>query len=162
MDVFAVGEPQLMDAARIQPRAVEKCDRARVLGHRNVEQFEPCGLQALVRGLVGDGHDVADRLQRVRAHMRLRQVAAGDDLGRARVADVDGGEVLRRALMGEPEDAAAVLGDLDRHAFADAAEAVELVVRQLAKFQIAVSAMCPSLRDWSILWSPGWRGTGRG
>ena len=53
-----------------------------------------------------------------------------DDLGRARIGDVDAGEVLRRALVREPQDAAAVLGDLDRHALAHAAEAVELVVGQ--------------------------------
>ncbi len=63
--------------------------------------------------------------------MRLRQIAPRNDLGRARVADIDGGEVFRRALMGEPQDAAAVLGDLDRHALADAAKAVKLVMRQL-------------------------------
>jgi len=33
--------------------------------------------------------------------------------------------------MGEPQNAAAVLGDLDRHALADPAEPVELVVCQL-------------------------------
>ena len=63
--------------------------------------------------------------------MRLRQVAAGDDLGRARIADIDRGEILRRAFVGEPQDAPPVLGDLDRHALADAAKAVELMVRQL-------------------------------
>src|SRR6266446_3911815 len=62
-----------------------------------------------------------------------RQVGARDDLRSARVADIDGGEVLRRALMGEPQDAAAVLGYLDRHALADATKPVELVMRKLPK-----------------------------
>ncbi len=57
-----------------------------------------------------------------------RQVGLHDDLGLRGIGDVDGGEVLGRALVREPQDAAAVLGDLDRHALAHAAEAVELVV----------------------------------
>jgi hypothetical protein len=72
MDVLPVGEPQLVDAARVRAGAVEKSDRAGVLRHRDVEQFEAGGLQPMMCGLVGDGHDVADRFQRVRAHMRSR------------------------------------------------------------------------------------------
>ena len=60
--------------------------------------------------------------------MRLRQVGLHHHLGLARIGDVDGGEILRRALVREPEDAAAVGRDLDRHAFAHAAEAVEHVM----------------------------------
>ena len=50
------------------------------------------------------------------------------DLRLARIGDVDGGEILRRALMRQPDDAPAVRRDLDRHAFAHAAEAVERVL----------------------------------
>ncbi len=60
--------------------------------------------------------------------MGLRQVGLHHDLGLARIGHVDGGEILRRALVREPQDAAAVGRDLDRHAFAHAAEAVEHVV----------------------------------
>ena len=63
--------------------------------------------------------------------MRLRQIGAGDNLGVARVADIDPGEVFRCAFVREPQDAAAVLGDLDRHPLADPAKTVELVVCQL-------------------------------
>jgi hypothetical protein len=35
--------------------------------------------------------------------------------------------------MSKPQDAAAVFGDLDRHAFADPAETIELVMRELSK-----------------------------
>src|SRR6516164_7395651 len=63
--------------------------------------------------------------------MRLRQVGPRDQLWRTRIADIDRGEVLRRAFVGEPQNAAPVLGDLDRHALADPAEPVELVMRQL-------------------------------
>ena len=58
----------------------------------------------------------------------VRQVGLADHLGLARIGDVDGGEILRRALVRQPDDAAAVRRDLHRHAFAHAAEAVEQVV----------------------------------
>src|SRR5713101_3355451 len=133
MDVLTVGKPQLVHAAGSRPGAVEEADRARVLRHRDVEQLEPRRLQPLLRRLIGDRQDVADRFQRVRAHMGLRQIGACDDLWGARIADIDGGEVLWCALMGEPQDAAAVLGYLDRHALADSAKPVELVMRELPK-----------------------------
>ena len=40
------------------------------------------------------------------------------------------GEILRRAFVREPDDASAVLCDLHRHAFAHAAEAAEIVLRE--------------------------------
>ena len=109
-------------------RAVEERDRFRLLRHRDVEQLEPGRLQALFLGLVGHRHQVAAGLERVGAHVRLRQIGLHHHLGLARIGDVDGGEVLRRALVREPEDAPAVGRDLDRHAFAHAAEAVERVL----------------------------------
>ena len=60
--------------------------------------------------------------------MGLRQVGLHDDLGPARIGDIDGGEILRRALVREPDDAPPVGRDLHRHAFAHAAETVELVL----------------------------------
>src|SRR5215472_10890366 len=63
--------------------------------------------------------------------MRLRQVGACDQLWRTRIADIDRGKVLWRALMREPQDTAPVLGDLDRHALANPAEPVEFVMCQL-------------------------------
>ena len=130
MDVFAVAEPELMHAARGRPRAVEERDRLRILRLRNVEQLEAGRLQILLRGLVGDRHHVAAGLERVRAHVGVRQIGLADDLGLARVGDVDGGEILRRALVRQPDDAASVRRDLHRHAFAHAAEAREHVVGQ--------------------------------
>src|SRR5262249_50559821 len=58
----------------------------------------------------------------------LRQVGLHHHLGLAWIGYVDGGEILRRAFMREPEDAAAVGRDLDRHAFAHAAQTVEQVM----------------------------------
>src|SRR6516162_280739 len=65
--------------------------------------------------------------------MGLRQIGPRNDLRRARVADVDSGKILWRALMRQPQDAASVLGNLDRHALANAAEPVELVMCELPK-----------------------------
>ena len=164
MDVFAVGEPQLMDAARGRARSNRKSVIER--GFSGIEMSNssnPAGCRPGCCRLVGDGQDVADRLQRVRAHMRLRQVAAGDDLWRARIADVDRGEVLRRAFMRQPQDAAPVLGDLDRHALADAAEAVELMVRQLAKIpDRGIGHVSTPEGLIGYYGSPWFGGTGRG
>ena len=52
--------------------------------------------------------------------------------------------------MRQPQDAAAVLGDLDRHALADAAEPVERVMRELRKFQITVSLDVPVDVPWAM------------
>ena len=130
MDVFAVAEPELVHAARGRPRAVEERDRARLLRHRDVEQLHAGRLLALLLGLVGDRHDVAADLKRIRAHVLLRQVGLHHHLGVARIGDIDRGEILRRALMRQPDDAAPVGRDLHRHALAHAAEAVQLVLGQ--------------------------------
>jgi hypothetical protein len=58
----------------------------------------------------------------------MRQLGLHHDFRLARVGHVDRGEILRCALMREPDDAPAVLRDLDRHALAHAAEAGELVM----------------------------------
>ena len=133
VDVFAIGKPQLMNAARMGPGAIEERDRTRGFRHRDVEQLEPRGLQPLLFRLIGDRHDVADRFQRIRAHMGLRQIGPCDDFRGAWIADIDGGKIFRRALVSQPQDAAPVLGDLDRHALANAAEPVELVMCELPK-----------------------------
>ena len=129
MDRLAIGEPQLVDAARMSARSGRKrrCCAGFPAPRCRTTRSRPAAGRACVR-LVGDGHDVADRLQRIGAHLRLRQVGAGDDFRRARVADIDRREILRRAFMREPQDAPPVLGELHRHAFAHPAEAVERVV----------------------------------
>ena len=104
----------------------------------------PAGFSPAFCRLVGDRHDVADRLQRIGAHLRLRQVGARDDLRVLRVGDIDRGEVLRRALMRQPQDAPAVLGELHRHAFAHAAEAVERVVRRADACSTLLAMECSS------------------
>ena len=129
MDELAVAEPELVHAARMRSGAVDEGDRFRIFRHRNVEQFEAGGLQSLLLGLVGDRHDIAGDLQRVRPHVALGQRGLHDDARLARIGYVDGGEVLGRAFVREPQDAPAVGSDLDRHAFAHAAEAIELMMR---------------------------------
>ena len=123
VNVLAVAEPQLVHAARIRPRAVHERDRLRVLRLGDIEQLEARRLLADLLGLVGDRQDVAGELERIGAHERLRQVGLAHHLGLARIGYVDGGEILRRALVREPDDAPSVRRDLHRHAFAHAAEA---------------------------------------
>ena len=60
--------------------------------------------------------------------MCLRQVGLHHHLGLARIGHIDGGEILRRALVREPDDASPIGRDLHRHAFTHAAEAAELVL----------------------------------
>src|SRR5262245_46205566 len=82
--------------------------------------------------------------------MRLRQVGLHHHARLARIGHVDGGEVLRRALVREPQDAAAVGRDLDRHAFAHAAEAVEQVMAEQLEIpgdRAAVALRCGLGRD---------------
>ena len=128
--VIAVAEPQLMHAARIRTGAVDEGDALRIFRHRNVEQLEARRLLPDLLALISDRHDVADDLQRIRAHEAFRQFGLHHDLRIARIGDVDAGEILRRALMREPDDAAAILRDLDRHALAHAAEAREFVMAE--------------------------------
>ena len=128
--VFAVAEPQLMHAARRRARAIEKRDRAWAFRHRYVEQLQARRLLPDLLRLIGHRHDVAGQFERVRAHIALRQFGLHHDFGLARIGDIDGGEILRRALVRQPDDAAAVFGDLHAHAFAHAAEAAEIVLRQ--------------------------------
>ncbi len=147
VDVLAVAEPELVDAAGVFARAVEERDRARLLRVGDVEQLHAGRLQVLLLGLVGDRHDVSARLERVRAHVAGRQVGLADHFRLARIGDVHGGEVLRRALMREPHYAAAVRRDLQRHAFAHAAETVEHVVREQLEVPVddAVAALAGGL-----------------
>ncbi len=130
MDILAVAEPELVDAARARARRVEIGDRLRLLRPRHVEQIEAGGLLAGLLRLVGDGEQVAADLQAVGAHEALRQRGLHDHARVARVAHVEAREVLRRALVRGPEDTPPVGRDLDRQPLAHAAETVELVMRE--------------------------------
>ena len=128
--VFAVAEPELVHAARIRPRAIEERDRFRIFRLGDVEQLEAGRLEPNLLRLVGHRHDVVGDLERIRTHVGLRQVGLHHHFRMARIGDVDRGEILRRALVREPQDAAAVRRDLDRHALAHAAEPLQLVLCQ--------------------------------
>src|SRR5262249_39072171 len=58
----------------------------------------------------------------------------------------DGGKILRRAFVREPEDAAAVGRDLDRHAFAHAAETVEQVMAE----ELEIPGDRPAVATWTF------------
>src|SRR5262249_5798880 len=63
----------------------------------------------------------------------------------------DGGKILRRAFMREPEDAPAVRRDLDRHAFAHAAKAVEQVMGDELEVPRDRSAVAERPLHWCAL-----------
>jgi hypothetical protein len=56
------------------------------------------------------------------------QVGLEDHRRLAWIGDVHGGDVLGRRLVGQPQHAAAVAGELDHHALADVAEPAEVVL----------------------------------
>ena len=107
-------------------------DELRLLRHADVEQVETRGRQPRRLRLVGNRHHVADDVERIRAHLRVRQLGLDHDPRGARIGHVDAGEVLRRRFVREPQDAAAVARELHRHALADAAEALQLVMGEKA------------------------------
>ena len=107
----------------------------RPLRHADVEQVEARGSQSGRLCLIGDGHHLADDIEGVRAQLRVRQLGLDNDSRRSRIRDVDTGEILGRGLVREPQDAALVTGELQRHAFADAPEALQLVMRDKAHVQ---------------------------
>src|SRR5262245_48560726 len=147
-----------MYATRAWSRSVDVGDGFWLLRHRDIEKLEARRLLPVLLHLVGNRHDVADCLQRVRPHVRLGQIGLDDDLGRTRVGYINGGEVFGRALMRQPQDAAPILGDLYRHALAHAAEATKLVmsnkleilddrlVRALACHVLSLDKIAPALR----------------
>ena len=65
----------------------------------------------------------------------MRQFGLRYDPGFARIADVDGGEILGRGLMREPQNTPAIRRDLHVDAFPDTAEAIELVLGQQFEIQ---------------------------
>jgi hypothetical protein len=113
----------------------EASKKAHALGLRrigHVEDLDPGRLQADRLRLVGDHQEIAGHVERVRAHVAVRQVGLEDHRGLARIADVQRGQVLGCGLVREPQHALAVARELDDHALADVAEAVELVLREQA------------------------------
>ena len=127
---LAIDEPYGVDTARVRSRRIEMRDEARYLGRADIENVEPGRLQAWIPGLVRHDHCVADNIQRIRAHPRMRQLGLDDDFGVARIAHVHRGEILRRRFVREPEDAPLIAGDLHPHAFAHAAKSLQFMVRK--------------------------------
>ena len=79
--------------------------------------------------LVGDAHHVAEDFDRVRPHLACGSSVWMTIFGFFGIGHVDRREVLRRAFVAQPHDAAAVLRLLHAHAFADAAEPAQFVLR---------------------------------
>jgi hypothetical protein len=132
---FAVDEPQRVHAARMRPGGIEMGNELWLLRHADVEQVEPRGRQSCALCLIGDGHHIADDVERIRAHLGVRQLGLGHDPRRSRVRHVDAGEILGRGFVREPQHAAAVARELHRHALTDAAKALQLVMGKKAHVQ---------------------------
>ena len=129
---------------------IEKRDRRRRLRFADVEEFDARGLGAGLGHLIGDGENIARCLQRIRAHIVVRERGLADDARRARIADIDAGEILWRPFMRDPEDPASILRDLQAHALPDATEAAHGVVRQELHIlrDGALHAAAPGLRSF--------------
>ena len=128
VDIFAVDEPKRVHAARMGTGAVEEGYRLGILRIGDIEQVDAGGLFASDGRLIGDCQKVAGHLQRIRAHPVVRQLRLADDLGLARIADVDAGEIRRCGFMRDPQYAPAVASDLHRHTFAAIAESAQIVM----------------------------------
>jgi hypothetical protein len=60
----------------------------------------------------------------------MRERGLADDSRRAGIADIDGGEILRRPFMRDPENSASIFRDLKAHSLPDATETAQRVVGQ--------------------------------
>lgn len=125
---LAIDEPKLMDAAGGGAGAIEEANGAWLFGDRDVEHLDTCGLQSVRAGLVGDGHEVAANLERVGTDISMGQRGLNDDAGAGWVGDIDAGEVLGRAFVSKPKNAAAAGSELQAHTLAEAAEALQGVM----------------------------------
>jgi len=139
VDVLAVHPPQVMHAARGRARRVEERHAAGLGRISDVEDLESRGFEIWRARLVRHHEQVADQIQRVGAHPVVRKVGLRDQRRLLGIGDVDGRDVLRRRLVGDPQDAPAVAAALDGHALAAIAEAVEGMVGEEADVARALS-----------------------
>jgi hypothetical protein len=133
-----------MRAQRMRPGGVEMRNQLRFFGCTDVENIKARGFAprrllevvGIIRvagaaaHLVTHHHHVADHFQRIGAHLRVRQFRLHHHFEIARIGDIHTGEIFRCGLVCQPQDAPPVAGQLHIAAFADAAEAVEFVLRQ--------------------------------
>jgi hypothetical protein len=122
----------MMHTARRRPGRVEEAHGLRLRRIRDVEDLEPGGLHSRLTRLIRDHQQVADEIQRVGAHPVVRQVGLHDDRRLLRIRDVHRGDVARRRLVRDPQHAALVAGELDRHPLPAIPEAVERVMSEQA------------------------------
>jgi len=150
VNVFAIGKTTADGTPReCGPRAIEERDRTRdspaprCRTIRTRRAAVPCSFRS-GRATAMMSPTVSSEF---RAHVGLRQDRPRATILRGRAGSLtsDGGEIFRGApLVSQPQDAASVLGDLDRHTPRQCRQKpVELVMCEFArKFQIAVSGIC--------------------
>ena len=71
----------------------------RLPGRADIPRIDPAGVMPKSPRIVGNVHLVAEDLQSIRPHLRVRQVGLDDHLRVLRIGDVDRREVLGRALV---------------------------------------------------------------
>lgn len=125
MHGLAVHEPEMVDAAGGWTGGVEQGDGARSGRVADVEDLEPRRAETNRLRLVGHHH-----IEGVGPQAIGREVGLHDDRGLARIGDVHRREVLGSRLVSEPEDSPLITGQLNGHAFAAVAEAVQLMMGQ--------------------------------
>ena len=103
-----------------------------LLRHADIEQVETGGRQTNALRLIGDRHHIADNVERIRAHFGVRQLGLDHHARRSRIGYVHAGEILGCRFVREPQDMATIARELHRHAFADPAEALQLVMGEQA------------------------------
>jgi hypothetical protein len=128
VNVLAVDEPQVVNAARGRTRGIEHRHRPRSGGIGHVEDLEARRRHARAARLVGDDEEIADQVKGVRSHLSVRQVALEDHSWSSGVSHVDRGDVLRLGLVCEPQHTPVVPRELDDHALSAVAEAVQTMV----------------------------------
>ncbi|HEV2189997.1 MAG TPA: hypothetical protein VGR70_22520 [Stellaceae bacterium] len=149
--VVPVGEPEIMDAARMRPRSVEMRQLLRMRGVAHVVDIDAGVLLTRIFGLVRDDEDIAGETERVAADEIGLDRDLGDDGRRLGFGDVDDAEAHRRRFMREKQHSLAVRVLLKRQALAAFADTIEIT----AADDLHIACLGRSERIWRL------RGHGR-
>ena len=101
------------------------------LRHRNVVELDAGRFHAYVRGLVGHAQRVANDIQRIGAHVLVRQLGLHHHFHVARIANIDAGKILGGGFMRDPQDPPAVRSELQVDALAQPTKTVEFVLPEM-------------------------------
>ena len=128
MSVVAVDPPEAVAAAGPRPLGVIECDALGRFRVAYVENTHAGAGLAVLTGLVGYQHGVADDRQGVGAQVVIVQVGLGHDLRVGQIGNVHAGKVLGRAFVGHVENAASVGCLVQVHSLAEIVVPVQINV----------------------------------